>query len=97
MSAGEQAVCAYEECGKLFTKTTHNQKYHEGECCRLATNARIMKKYYERKARKGGAKRFCATPGCQTLLSRYNPEKICAKCEEQAEKKATDELLEMMN
>jgi len=88
MSAGEQAVCAYKECGIVFTKATHNQKYHEEECCRLATNARIMEKYYERKSRRGGARRVCKTPGCTTLLSRYNSEKICAKCE--ADKKASE-------
>lgn len=96
MSAGDQAVCAYKECGKLFTKTTHNQKYHDEECCRLATNARIMEKYYERKARRGGAKRICASPGCQTQLSRYNPNKICAKCEESATAAAKKTLLDLM-
>ena len=96
MSAGEQAVCAYKECGKLFTKSTHNQKYHDDECCRLATNARIMEKYYERKARRGGAKRICKTAGCQTQLSRYNPDKICAECAERAESQSKKNLLDMV-
>lgn len=97
MPAGEQAVCAYKECGKLFTKVTHNQKYHNEECCRLATNARIMEKYYERKARRGGAKRICDTIGCTTVLSRYNPNKICAKCEGDKENSATKTLLGMID
>ena len=97
MSAGEQAVCAYKECGKVFTKTTHNQKYHEEECCRLATNARIMEKYYERKARRGGTKRICKTPGCNTSLSRYNASKVCAKCEAKAEQKEKNDLLDMIS
>lgn len=97
MAAGDQAVCAYKECGKVFTKTTHNQKYHDDECCRLATNARIMEKYYERKARRGGAKRICKTPGCQTVLSRYNASKYCAKCEGEAEKQAKNDLLAMVS
>lgn len=96
MSSGDQAVCAYKECGRVFTKTTHNQKYHEEECCRLATNARIMEKYYERKERRGGSKRICKGPGCQTQLSRYNPSKCCAKCESKADKKANSELLDML-
>lgn len=97
MAAGDQAVCAYKECGKVFTKATHNQKYHHEECCRLATNARIMEKYYERKARRGGAKRICRTPGCQTELSRYNESKVCGKCEANEEKKAKADLLAMVS
>lgn len=97
MAAGDQAICAYKECGKVFTKTTHNQKYHDEECCRLATNARIMEKYYERKARRGGAKRICKTPGCQTVLSRYNASKYCAKCEAEEEKNNKDTLLAMVS
>jgi hypothetical protein len=96
MSAGDQAVCAYKECGRVFIKATHNQKYHEEECCRLATNARIMEKYYERKERRGGAKRICKTPGCQTKLSRYNASKYCATCEAEADNKAKEELLGMI-
>jgi hypothetical protein len=53
-------------------------------CCpdhlRLATNARIMERYHESKANRNGKARVCSTPGCATLLSRYNDEKVCAKC-----------------
>lgn len=97
MAAGDQAVCAYKECGKVFTKTTHNQKYHDDECCRLATNARIMEKYYERKARRGGKKRICESRGCTTVLSRYNASKYCAKCEGEKETNAKNELLAMVS
>lgn len=97
MAAGDQAVCAYKECGIVFVKTTHNQKYHDEECCRLATNARIMEKYYEKKERRGGAKRICATPGCTTQLSRYNASKICAKCEADKEEKANKDLLDLVS
>lgn len=97
MAAGEQAVCAYKECGKIFTKATHNQKYHNEECRTLATNARIMEKYYERKARRGGAKRICDTRGCQTVLSRYNASKFCAKCQATKEEQAKKRLLEMIS
>ena len=87
-------ICAYELCGVEFEPNTHNQIYHTDECCKLATNARIMRKYYETKSRKKGAVRVCATPGCSTRLSRYNPEKICAKCV--AEQKA-DEKKRMLD
>jgi hypothetical protein len=56
-----------------------------------------MKKYYETKSRKKGAVRVCTTPGCGTQLSRYNPEKICGKCqaeEKEAERRRMKKMLE---
>ena len=72
-------ICANSECKKDFTPKTHNQKYCTDECCRIATNRRIMEKYYERKAIRNGALRPCAKCGCQ--LSRYNKGEHCATCE----------------
>ena len=43
-------ICANTECAKEFDSKTHNQKYCSDECCRVATNRRIMEKYYEKKA-----------------------------------------------
>jgi len=43
-------ICSREDCGKEFNQKTHNQKYCSDECCRIATNRRIMEKYYEKKA-----------------------------------------------
>lgn len=74
-------VCGFSECGVTFDAKTHNQKYHSSECCRLATNARIMENYYEKKARRQGFKRICKNVGCNTKLSRYNDKDICQKCE----------------
>lgn len=71
--------CANKECQIEFTPKTHNQKYHNDECCRVATNRRIMEKYYEKKAIRGGSVRHCE--GCKALLSRYNQKNICATCE----------------
>lgn len=76
-----ERVCEFEECGILFTAKTHNQKYCCDEHRNRATNRRIMARYYESKARRGGAHRVCSTPGCATRLSRYNPSRVCAKCE----------------
>lgn len=81
-------ICAYEPCSIEFQPKTHNQIYCCDDHCKLATNARIMRKYYETKSRKKGAVRVCRTPGCGTQLSRYNPDKICGKC--QAEHKAAE-------
>jgi ribosomal protein S27AE len=73
--------CAYSECGQEFEAKTHNQRYCSDECCRLATNARLMEQYYEKKARLKGHIRVCITPDCGTVLSRYNEGKVCGKCE----------------
>jgi hypothetical protein len=37
-------ICANKECAKDFEPKTHNQKYCTDECCRIATNRRIMEK-----------------------------------------------------
>ncbi len=74
-------ICANKEClnGKEFTAKTHNQKYCSDECCRIATNRRIMEKYYEKKAIRNGAARGCKKCGAQ--LSRYNDTTLCASCQ----------------
>lgn len=70
------ALCEY--CGDPFSKNSHNQKYCSEEHCRLATNERIMEKYYENKAIRQGKRRVCKTNGCETVLSRYNSDKNCS-------------------
>jgi hypothetical protein len=74
-------ICANKEClnGKEFIPKTHNQKYCSDECCRIATNRRIMEKYYEKKAIRNGASRICKK--CKTKLSRYNQNDVCSTCE----------------
>jgi hypothetical protein len=72
-------ICLNKECKKEFNPKTHNQKYCTDECCRIATNKRIMEKYYEKKGIKNGAVRHCKS--CKTKLSRYNQNSICSVCE----------------
>lgn len=72
-------ICSNKECAKEFESKTHNQKYCSDECCRVATNRRIMEKYYEKKAIKNGAHRECKK--CKLKLSRYNQSDICSACE----------------
>lgn len=88
--------CAYVECGLEFEAKTHNQKYCSDECCRRATNARLMEQYYERKARRKGHIRVCAN-GCGTVLSRYNDDKICQACSVAKWKEENLNLKEMVN
>ena len=74
---GEIVICAREECEEPFTRKTHNQKYCSGECCRKATNGKIMERYYENKRKRSGAKRVCA---CGATLSKYNMDNECSSC-----------------
>jgi hypothetical protein len=74
-------VC--KECNLKFDAKTHNQKYCSGECCRIATNKRIMEKYYQKKARLNGLERLC---GCGSTLSRYNSEDTCSNCDSKNKK-----------
>lgn len=75
---GESIQCENEGCDVVFVKKTHNQKYHDDECCRLATNAKIMQKYYDRKSQRLGLPRACKE--CGKALSKYNSSKTCNAC-----------------
>lgn len=86
-------TCAYAECGQEFKAKTHNQRYCSDDCCRRATNARLMEQYYEKKARLKGHIRVCANPDCDTVLSRYNDNKVCRKCEATEEQNKRLQLL----
>jgi hypothetical protein len=88
-------ICAREECGIEFEQKTHNQKYCSDECCRIATNKRIMEKYYEKKAIKSGSARFCNK--CKMKLSRYNYGVMCNVCEAKSKSDKKKNLLEMLN
>lgn len=88
-------ICANKECGIDFEPKTHNQKYHSDECCRIATNKKIMEKYYEKKAIRSGSKRLCIK--CNSRLSRYNDQKICSRCEKNIAIKNRSKIIEMLN
>jgi len=88
--------CAYEECNNEFEPKTHNQKYCSDECCRIATNQKLKKAYYDKKDRLAGKKRICKTKGCNVILSRYQDEDICNKCIGSEKEKERKALLEMV-
>ena len=88
-------ICANKECAKEFDAKTHNQKYCCDECCRVATNKKIMEKYYEKKAIRSGAKRECRI--CKSRLSRYNQSNICSKCEKNSAVKNRSTILRMID
>lgn len=88
-------ICFNKECSKEFDAKTHNQKYCCDECCRIATNKKIMEKYYEKKAIRSGAKRECKV--CKSRLSRYNQSATCAKCEKNSAIKNRSTILRMID
>ena len=91
----ETFVCAREGCEEEFTKATHNQKYHNDECCRLATNQRIMLGYYKTRDRQRGVERWCEV--CQlTKLSRYNPSDVCSACKAGRITEANNAVVDML-
>jgi hypothetical protein len=88
-------ICGNKECSKDFEPKTHNQKYCTDECCRVATNRRIMEKYYEKKAIRNGALRPCKKCGAQ--LSRYNQSPVCVSCEKKLDVESKKKLLRMLD
>lgn len=91
-------ICANKEClnEKEFTPKTHNQKYCSEECCRIATNKRIMEKYYEKKAiRNGTIIRKCKK--CKSKLSIYHNENFCSSCEKSLNIETRNNLLRMID
>ena len=88
-------ICANEGCNETFEKKTHNQIYHNDECCRQATNRRIMEKYYANRDRKQGKARICNQ--CKlTKLSRYNETNTCSACEAKIEENKNNSVLSMI-
>lgn len=85
-------VCA--NCGIDFNSNKKNQKYCTPSCCRLATNKKIMAKYYENKKRLSGYKRYCY---CGQLLSRYNENDKCFVCIENELNSNRGGVLEVIN
>ena len=90
---GESIKCQNIGCDVVFVKKTHNQRYHDDECCRLATNAKIMEKYYAKRAQRLGLARWCEE--CTKPLSRYNSDTVCNACtlSRQINKKAEVEFM----
>lgn len=88
-------TCARMGCEEPFTKKTHNQKYCSDECCRIATNAKIMERYYQNKALRSGARRNCEE--CGAKLSKYNLLTICATCEAAKESNRRLQVLEQVS
>jgi hypothetical protein len=95
MEVNRLIECARYDCDVQFTAATHNQKYCSAECCRVATNRRIMEKYYDRRDQRLGKVRYCSK--CKTTkLSRYNDGKVCSGCEAQQNANANKTIADML-
>ena len=88
-------ICSNLDCAKDFESKTHNQKYCSDECCRVATNKRIMEKYYEKKAIKKGLVRKCKK--CEIVLSIYNQFNLCSICEKNTKLSEKNKLIGMID
>lgn len=75
-------ICANDGCEQTYIKKTHNQKYCSDQCCRKATNKKIMDRYYENKRLRSGQPRLCSE--CSATLSKYNLGKVCSACDAKA-------------
>ena len=76
----EKYTCARSECQNTYIKAVHNQIYCSPECCKIATNQRLLARYHENKRKIKNGKRICIKKDCDTLLSQYNKENICENC-----------------
>lgn len=93
---GEERTCARDGCDETFVNKAHNQKYHSQECTKLATNARIMGKYWSRKDQLSGKVRYCVV--CKTTrLSRYNDTQVCRGCEAKEENRSNEDVAAMIS
>lgn len=95
MSAGSSAICKRKECFNAFVKKTHNQIYCSDECCKRATNDKIMERYYEKKRLKNSGPRNCSV--CDVTLSRYNESNICSVCQSVSESVASELIMSRMS
>lgn len=87
--------CANEGCENTYTPKTHNMKYCSAECCRVATNRRIMEKYYAKRDQRAGKARFCIK--CKaTRLSRYNDSQVCGSCRIASTSSANNAVVNML-
>ena len=94
MSPANYVVCVREGCDNKFLKRVHNQIFCNPACCQIATNERILNRYYEKK-KPISKNRVCKKRSCSTLLSVYNRESICETCSRKDQMKALNRKIPM--
>jgi hypothetical protein len=78
-------------CSTVFEKTRANQIYCQQECCRKATNKKIIDRYHANKATKELKNRRCTA--CDAKLSKYNMEPVCNLCQSKQKDKERIDIL----
>lgn len=82
-------LCANKTCEKHFEARRVNMIYCSNECCREATNSKLIAKYHENKLVKI-EDRVCS---CGVKLSRYNKDESCHACQMRIESDKNKETL----
>lgn len=88
--------CANGTCNNEFEKKTHNNIYCSSECCKIATNRKIMERYHKRKALKG-TPQSCSSSHCDSTLSKYNKSGLCSVCEAERKTEQMDVIRNMFS
>lgn len=65
-------------CESEFTAKRSNQIYCNEQCCKAATNKKILDRYHTNKAEKANKAIYCE---CGNKLSIYNKDIICHSCQ----------------
>lgn len=73
-------------CKSDFEAKRSNQIYCRSECCKSATNQKVIDRYHQNKSRLAGAERKCKE--CNSRLSRYNEKEYCSMCQSAQRDKA---------
>jgi|SRR3954471_10685845 hypothetical protein len=68
--------CANPACKNEFEVRRVNMIYCSNDCCKVATNAKLIARYHAKKNKNTGERR-CA---CGAKLSRYNSNSKCHAC-----------------
>lgn len=80
-------------CGETFIARRINMIYCTDQCCKTATNAKLIASYHSKKQLKN-IPRDCSS--CGARLSRYNKDITCNSCKNRDESKKRKELLEQL-
>lgn len=77
-------------CGIEFQARRVNMIYCNEQCCKQATNAKLIAKYHKNKVLADKIE-FCVD--CGTKLSKYNPDIKCFGCQRKSESQKRKDVL----
>lgn len=80
-------------CSIEFISTRANQIYCTNECCKYATNKKILERYHANKDKKRNKPEYCE---CGSKLSKYNHSDECHSCQLKKEDSKRIDLLKTL-